>query len=85
MAAVAESIIRFTPFFQKRQVARVLDYGAGTLRNAAFLADKGFSVYAADIPEQVERILKRGDLARFAAILQTYDCTKCSFTAIKWQ
>lgn len=75
MAAAAESIIRFTPFFQKRQVSRVLDYGAGTLRNASFLADKGFNVYAADIPEQIEKILKRGDLSRFAAILGTDQLT----------
>ena len=34
----------------------VLDYGTGTMRNAVYLAQEGFNVYAADLPEQVERL-----------------------------
>lgn len=34
----------------------VLDYGTGTMRNAVYLAREGFNVYAADLPEQVEKL-----------------------------
>ncbi|HJV66121.1 MAG TPA: class I SAM-dependent methyltransferase [Geomonas sp.] len=47
----------------------VLDYGAGTLRNSAYLAKEGFRVYAADIPSQVERILRMADCLRLAGVL----------------
>ena len=54
MAMAASSVIRYCRFFEKQNVTRVLDYGAGTLRNALYLTNQGFSVYAADIPEQVK-------------------------------
>lgn len=69
MARAAESIERFTEFFRQHRVSRILDYGAGTLRNATFLADRGFQVYAADLPEQVERILQLEASRRLAGVL----------------
>jgi len=56
MARVAESIRRYSTFFKKHNVTRVLDYGTGTMRNTHFLADQGFKVYAADLPEQVAKL-----------------------------
>jgi len=56
MARVAESIRRFSTFFKKNNVTNVLDYGTGTMRNTHFLADQGFIVYAADLPEQVAKL-----------------------------
>lgn len=58
MALAAESIRRYSRFFRTSDVRTVLDYGAGNLRNAGFLASQGFTVYAADIPEQVARIAR---------------------------
>lgn len=56
MAAVAESVRRYSRFFQIRKARAVLDYGTGTMRNALYLARQGFDVYAADIPDQVEKL-----------------------------
>ncbi|BCS54138.1 bifunctional 2-polyprenyl-6-hydroxyphenol methylase/3-demethylubiquinol 3-O-methyltransferase UbiG [Geobacter sp. SVR] len=56
MAAVAESVKRYSRFFKIQQARAVLDYGTGTMRNAVYLAREGFSVYAADLPGQVEKL-----------------------------
>ncbi|MBJ6724022.1 class I SAM-dependent methyltransferase [Geomesophilobacter sediminis] len=69
MAVAASSVTRYCRFFHVKHIASVLDYGAGTLRNARFLAKEGFTVYAADIPGQVERILSMAGHERMAAIL----------------
>jgi tellurite methyltransferase len=53
MTKAAASITCYSGFFRKRKADTVLDYGAGTLRNALYLAQHGFKVYAADLPEQV--------------------------------
>jgi tellurite methyltransferase len=56
MAAVAESVKRYSRFFKTRHAMEVLDYGTGSMRNAVYLAEQGFSVYAADLPEQVAKL-----------------------------
>jgi 2-polyprenyl-3-methyl-5-hydroxy-6-metoxy-1,4-benzoquinol methylase len=56
MVKAAESIRRYSRFFKKQNAQKVLDYGTGTMRNALFLAREGFRVYAADLPEQVEKL-----------------------------
>jgi cyclopropane fatty-acyl-phospholipid synthase-like methyltransferase len=56
MLAVAESVRRYSRFFKTQQAMDVLDYGTGTMRNAVYLAREGFNVYAADLPEQVEKL-----------------------------
>lgn len=56
MVAVAESVRRYNRFFKTQHAMDVLDYGTGTMRNAVYLAQEGFSVYAADLPEQVEKL-----------------------------
>lgn len=56
MAIVAESIRRYSTFFMKRHATTVLDYGTGTMRNALFLANQGFRVFAADLPEQIDKL-----------------------------
>ena len=56
MATVAESVKRYSTFFKKHAATTVLDYGTGTMRNARYLEKQGFMVYAADLPEQVERL-----------------------------
>jgi tellurite methyltransferase len=53
MTKAAASITRYSRFFRQSKADIVLDYGAGTLRNALYLAQHGFKVYAADLPEQV--------------------------------
>lgn len=74
--AVASSVARYSTFFKKNNVRRVLDYGAGTLRNSCFLAEKGFCVYAADVPEQVERICANPCKRCLAGILSIDDLKK---------
>src|SRR3954469_13314849 len=69
MATTAASIRKYRRFFDMRNVKRVLDYGAGKLRNADFLAEHGFEVYAADVPEQVRRILESDRAKRLAGVL----------------
>jgi SAM-dependent methyltransferase len=56
MSTAAESVRRYSRFFKSQQALEVLDYGTGTMRNAVYLAQAGFTVYAADIPEQVEKL-----------------------------
>jgi SAM-dependent methyltransferase len=56
MVKAAESVRRYSRFFKKQNAGKVLDYGTGTMRNALFLAREGFRVYAADLPEQVEKL-----------------------------
>jgi tellurite methyltransferase len=63
MTKAAASIIRYSRFFRQSQADTVLDYGAGTLRNTLYLAQNGFTVYAADLPEQVE-VQRRRPVAR---------------------
>ena len=71
MAISAISVSRYKRFFQQKKLLSVLDYGAGTLRNSKFLAEEGFRVYAADIPDQVERILAMSGRERLAGVLAT--------------
>ena len=56
MSRVATSVRRFSTFFKQKKALDVLDYGTGTMRNALFMADRGFRVYAADLPLQVEKL-----------------------------
>lgn len=56
MRSTAESVRRYAPFFKKQQVVDVLDYGTGTMRNAVYMARNGFRVYAADLPEQIDKL-----------------------------
>ena len=56
MIKPATSIIRYTRFFRLIRANRVLDYGTGSLRNELYLTDQGFTVYAADVAEQVKAL-----------------------------
>ncbi|AJE02171.1 class I SAM-dependent methyltransferase [Geobacter pickeringii] len=78
MAAAAESVRRYSRFFHNSDVRTVLDYGAGTLRNTRFLAAQGFSVYAADIPEQIERIIRLASTMPLAGILEAGELGQAS-------
>jgi SAM-dependent methyltransferase len=69
MATAAISVSKYLNFFRKQALHSVLDYGAGTLRNASFLAEAGFRVYAADVPEQVQRILEMASREKLAGVL----------------
>jgi len=56
MSTAAESVRRYSRFLKTQQAMDVLDYGTGSMRNAVYLAQQGFTVYAADLPEQVEKL-----------------------------
>ncbi len=56
MSTAAESVKRYSSFFKKQNALNVLDYGTGNMRNAVYLARQGFTVYAADLPEQVAKL-----------------------------
>lgn len=81
MALAAESVRRYSRFFCKSDVRTVLDYGAGNLRNARFLARQGFTVYAADVPEQVERIVRMAGAMALAGILDNGELSQTDLEA----
>lgn len=70
MTKPANSVIRYAPFFMLSQVKTVLDYGTGTLRNALYLMEQGFTVYAADLPEQVKALRGNQGVGRLAGLLK---------------
>ena len=63
--------MRYHRFFKKSKAYNVLDYGAGNLRNAAFLSGKGFNVYAADLPEQLLRARSMTVVEKLRGLLET--------------
>jgi tellurite methyltransferase len=71
MPQTAVSVRRYAQFFRTRGATRVLDYGTGTMRNALYLATQGFTVYAADLPEQVETLSPCPAVQRLAGLLDT--------------
>jgi len=81
MALAAESIRRYSRFFRNSDVRTVLDYGAGNLRNAGFLANQGFTVFAADIPEQVARIARMAGAIGLAGVLDTGELSRTGLGA----
>lgn len=71
MSSVAKSVEIYTPFFKNKKTRKILDYGAGRLRNALFLTEAGFRVYAADVPQQVRWIRTCGAADKLAGILDS--------------
>jgi tellurite methyltransferase len=71
MGTAAESVRRYCRFFKTQQATDVLDYGTGTMRNAIFLAQEGFSVFAADLPEQIEKLRNCPALMHVERLLAT--------------
>ncbi|QXE92736.1 class I SAM-dependent methyltransferase [Geomonas subterranea] len=69
MIRPASSVIRYAHFFRLARVRRVLDYGAGPLRNALYLSGEGFHVYAADVPERVKALAAHPQAGELAGIL----------------
>ena len=69
MTQAALSVLRYSRFFSSVGVAKVLDYGAGTLRNALYLAEQGVTVYAADLPQQVKALRGHPGVHRLAGVL----------------
>ncbi|WP_224982954.1 class I SAM-dependent methyltransferase [Geomonas agri] len=69
MLRPASSVIRYACYFRLAKVHRVLDYGAGLLRNALYLTEEGFQVYAADVPEQVKALAVHPEAGRLAGLL----------------
>lgn len=76
MTKPALSVVRYARFFMMSRVETVLDYGTGTLRNALYLADRGFTVYAADLPEQVKALRGNPGVARLAGLFKAGDLKK---------
>jgi SAM-dependent methyltransferase len=71
MSQTAVSVRRYSRFFKKSGATKVLDYGTGTMRNALYLAEQGFKVYAADLPEQVAALVPCPAVQRLAGLLDT--------------
>ena len=70
MTKAADSVERYSRFFSWSRADTVLDYGTGTLRNALYLVEQGFTVYAADIPEQVKALRIHPEIHRLAGLLE---------------
>ena len=73
MTKAATSVLRYSRFFTLQDIETVLDYGAGTLRNALYFADQGLTVYAADLPEQVKALRSHPEVHRLAGLLKAGD------------
>ena len=71
MPQTVVSIRRYARFFRQSGATRVLDYGTGTMRNALYLAEQGFTVFAADLPEQVATLIPCPAVQRLAGLLDT--------------
>jgi len=71
MSPAAESVRRYNRFFKQQNAVNVLDYGTGNMRNAVYLSDQGFTVYAADLPEQVDKLRNRPATRRLKRLLAT--------------
>jgi len=70
MTKAANSVSLYSRFFSLSHADTVLDYGTGTLRNALYLAEQGFTVYAADLPEQVQTLRDHPGVQRLAGLLE---------------
>lgn len=70
MTIPANSVARYSRFFSSNQINTVLDYGTGTLRNALYLVQQGFTVYAADLPEQVKALRSHPAVKQLAGLLK---------------
>ena len=49
----------------------MLDYGTGTMRNALYMANQGFKVFAADLPEQIDKLRGCPALSHIERLLAT--------------
>ena len=78
MTRAAISVTRYARFFALAGVRRVLDYGAGRLRNSLYLAEQGFQVYAADLPEQVKALSRHPGAASLAGLLSVRELPQTS-------
>lgn len=70
MTKAANSVERYSRFFSWSHADTVLDYGTGTLRNALYLVDHGFTVYAADVHDQVKVLRDHPAIHRLAGLLE---------------
>ena len=77
MPQTAVSVRRYARFFQRSGATRVLDYGTGTMRNALYLAEQGFTVYAADLPKQVAALIPCPAVQRLAGLMDTEQLSIC--------
>lgn len=81
----ARSIVMLVPYLKANGVYRILDYGAGTLRNSYYLANHGFTVLATDckipapLPEIKKNILWVEKDVLTARILKKVDLVLCNF------
>lgn len=71
MIRPAASVVRYALFFRQIKADKVLDYGAGTLRNALFLAERGFRVYAADLAEQIKVLRKHPQAGKLEGLYES--------------
>jgi tellurite methyltransferase len=69
MTVVAHSVEIYCRYFQLNDARTVLDYGTGTMRNAVYLLDHGFQVYAADLVEQLQALRSHPAVGRLAGLL----------------
>jgi len=71
MGLAAFGVTRYATFFKHVGATKVLDYGTGNLRNAMYLVEKGFAVFAADLPEQVAAIKASCQTIPLAGVIDT--------------
>ncbi len=53
-ARPARSLEKYMPLFDRQEKKTVLDYGSGNLRNSLYLNNRGYKVYAVDLPNRIK-------------------------------
>ena len=71
MGRAAKGVARYANFFKTQGALKVLDYGTGTMRNALYLAERGFTVYGADLPAQIATIRNDSRALSLAGLMDT--------------
>lgn len=82
----ARSVVRWASHLLKRPGV-VLDYGAGNLRNAVYLANRGGTVWAVDLPWQLARTTEKfssrvGAVAHYGLVEELNESSMCFSGAV---
>ena len=76
--AAAKSLLLYDEIFRKQNIARVLDYGAGTLRNTSYLLEAGYEVVIVDLPQQLAKVMNRPEICKAAGVYDINQLRYCS-------
>ncbi|MDA8235196.1 MAG: class I SAM-dependent methyltransferase [Clostridia bacterium] len=74
----AKSLLLYDELFRKQKISKVLDYGAGTLRNTAYLLEAGYEVVIVDLPQQLAKVMNRPEIGKAVGVYDINQVGNCS-------